>query len=138
MTAPLADVPGRLEDLAGVLGVALAQWARRDDSRPQPEVRQSANTAMGAVDAEWVSRRFKALAKAAGLPVIRFHAARHSAVSLMFDAGVDVKIVQEVLGHSTSAITRDTYTHVRRKRHQDAADQTVTLLPGAALRETKG
>ena len=39
------------------------------------------------------------------------------------------KIVQETLGHSTEAITRDTYTHVRRKRHQDAAEKLVTLLP---------
>lgn len=53
MTAPvnLASVPGRLENLAGVLGAALAQWAERDDSIPQPEVRQAANEAMDAIDA---------------------------------------------------------------------------------------
>jgi integrase len=86
---------------------------------------------------DWVSRRFKELAAGAGLPVIKFHAARHTAASLMFDADVNVKIVQEVLGHSTSAITRDIYTHVRRKKHQDAAEKTVALLPGAgSARET--
>ena len=31
--------------------MALAQWAARDDTRPEPEVRQAANTAMDAVDA---------------------------------------------------------------------------------------
>lgn len=51
----------------------------------------------------WISRRFKELAAEAGLPVIKFHAARHTVVSLMFEAKVDVNIVQEVLGHSTSA-----------------------------------
>ena len=61
--------------------------------------------------------------------MIKFHATRHTAASLMFDADVDVKIVQEVLGHSTSVITRDTYTHVRRRKHQDAAERTVALLP---------
>jgi hypothetical protein len=35
----------------GVLAVALAQWAARDDSKPDPEARQAANTAMDAVDA---------------------------------------------------------------------------------------
>ena len=45
------DVHARLEDPMGVLGVALAQWMARDDTRPQPEVRQAANTAMDAIDA---------------------------------------------------------------------------------------
>jgi integrase len=79
---------------------------------------------------DWISRRFKELAAEAGLPVIKFHAMRHTAASLMFDADVDVKIVQEVLGHSTSVITRDTCTHVRRRKHQDAAERTVALLGG--------
>jgi hypothetical protein len=33
-----------------VLGVAHAQWAVRDDTKPQPEIRQAANTAMAAID----------------------------------------------------------------------------------------
>jgi hypothetical protein len=36
---------------AGMLAVALGQWETRDDTRPQPEVRQAANTAMSAIDA---------------------------------------------------------------------------------------
>lgn len=36
--------------MTGVLDAALAQWAARDDTRPQPEVRQAANTAMDAID----------------------------------------------------------------------------------------
>jgi hypothetical protein len=47
----LGDATGRLDDHLGVLGVALAQWMARDDSRPQPEVRQAANTAMDSIDA---------------------------------------------------------------------------------------
>ena len=45
------DVHARLEDPMGVLAVALAQWETRDDTRPQPEVRRAANTAMDAIDA---------------------------------------------------------------------------------------
>lgn len=81
-----------------------------------------------ALNPDWISRRFKELSAEAGLPVIKFHAARHTAASLMFDADVDVKVVQEVLGHSTEAITREIYTHVRRKHHQDAAEKVVALL----------
>jgi hypothetical protein len=44
------DVYAKLEDPMGVLSVALVQWEDRDDSTPQPHVRQAANTAMDAID----------------------------------------------------------------------------------------
>jgi hypothetical protein len=48
--APLADAARRLDNMTGVLGVALAQWAVRDDTKPQPEVRQAANVAVATID----------------------------------------------------------------------------------------
>src|SRR5260370_1355426 len=45
------DVYAKLEDPMGVLSVALGQWEDRDDTRPQPEVRRAANTAMDTTDA---------------------------------------------------------------------------------------
>ncbi len=49
----IGDACGRLGDEGynGVLGVALAQWMARDDSRAEPEVRRAANTAMDMIDA---------------------------------------------------------------------------------------
>lgn len=75
-----------------------------------------------------VSTWFKELAAAAGLPVIKMHAARHTAATLALEAGVDIKVVSDQLGHSTTTITRDTYQHVRRAAHQDAAEKVVALL----------
>ena len=48
----ILDFTGRLGDEGhnGVLAVALAQWTARDDTRPQPEVRRAASTAVDAVD----------------------------------------------------------------------------------------
>jgi hypothetical protein len=40
-----------ISERARALGAALAVWATRDDTKPQPEVRQAANTAMDAIDA---------------------------------------------------------------------------------------
>ena len=86
---------------------------------------------------EYVSRRFRELAKAAGLPVIKFHAARHTAATLALEAGIDIKIVSEQLGHSTTTITRDLYQHVRHQVHVDSAEKVVDLLPGHKIaRET--
>jgi integrase len=78
---------------------------------------------------EYVSRRFRALAAEAGLPVIKFHAARHTAATLALEAGVDIKIVSEQLGHSTTRITQDLYQHVRLQLHHDSAEKVVALLP---------
>lgn len=47
----IGDATGRLDGHNGVLGVALAQWAARDDSKAQPEIRRAANSAMDAIDA---------------------------------------------------------------------------------------
>ena len=44
------DVHAKLEDPMGMLSIALGQWQGRDDSRPQPEIRRAANTAMDAID----------------------------------------------------------------------------------------
>lgn len=86
---------------------------------------------------EYVSRRFRELAKAAGLPVIKFHAARHTAATLALEAGVDIKIVSEQLGHSTTRITQDLYQHVRHQVHVDSAEKVVDVLLGRkGARET--
>jgi integrase len=82
-----------------------------------------------ALHPEYVSRRFRELAKAAGLPVIKFHAGRHTAATLALEAGIDVKIVAEQLGHSTTRITQDLYQHVRLQVHVDSAEKVVDLLP---------
>ncbi|WP_181958231.1 tyrosine-type recombinase/integrase [Nonomuraea deserti] len=59
-----------------------------------------------------VSDQFLWLACLAGLPPIRLHDLRHGAASLMLAAGVEMKVVQETLGHTSSAFTADTYTSV--------------------------
>ena len=50
---PILDYTGRLGDDGhiGVLAVALAQWAARDETRADPHARRAANTAMDALDA---------------------------------------------------------------------------------------
>ena len=46
------------------------------------------------------------------LPEMRFHDLRHTCATILLSKGVHAKFVQELLGHSTIAITMDTYSHV--------------------------
>jgi len=57
-------------------------------------------------------RSWKPLLRHGGLPDIRFHDLRHTCATLLLGAGVHVKIVSELLGHASIAITLDTYSHV--------------------------
>jgi integrase len=58
-----------------------------------------------------VKRSFKPLLKRAGLQEIRFHDLRHTCATLLLGRGVHPKLVQELLGHATIAMTLDTYSH---------------------------
>lgn len=58
-----------------------------------------------------VKRSFKPLLSKAGLPEIRFHDLRHTCATLLLGRSVHPKIVQELLGHATIAMTLDTYSH---------------------------
>jgi integrase len=57
-------------------------------------------------------RYFAPLLKKAGLPAFRFHDLRHTCATLLLSRNVNPKIVSEMLGHASIAITLDTYSHV--------------------------
>ena len=67
------------------------------------------------------THRFKPLLKQAGLPQIRFHDLRHTCATLLLSENVNPKIVSEMLGHATIAITLDTYSHVLPTMQESAA-----------------
>jgi len=67
------------------------------------------------------TKRFQRAVASAGLPAIRFHDLRHTAATILLGKGVHVKLVSEMLGHSTIVLTLDTYSHVIPAMHADAA-----------------
>ncbi|MGP3960022.1 site-specific integrase [Nonomuraea sp. 3N208] len=75
-----------------------------------------------------ISDQFYRLAYEAELPPVRLHDLRHGAASLMLAAGVDLRVVQETLGHVSSTFTRDTYTSVYPEVARAAAESTAALI----------
>lgn len=55
--------------------------------------------------------RFKKYIKSAGISKANFHALRHTFATRCIEAGVDVKVLSEILGHSSVNITLDRYVH---------------------------
>lgn len=75
---------------------------------------------------------FQRVLAQAGLPRIRFHDLRHTAATLLLGRGVHPKIVSEMLGHSTIAITLDLYSHVTPTMQREAAAVLESVLEGRA------
>lgn len=64
---------------------------------------------------------------------IRLHDLRHTAATLLIEAGVDLKAVQERLGHSTYKVTADIYAHVTKKMAREAANKLEKLDPAKSV-----
>jgi integrase len=73
-------------------------------------------------------RAFKVAATPAGLPSAGLHTLRHSAASVMLTHGVPLKVVSEILGHSSIAITGDVYGHVSPDVSRDAVATLGAVL----------
>jgi integrase len=54
---------------------------------------------------------------------ITAHQLRHGYATILYEAGISDKDAQELLGHSSIAVTRDVYTHIRQSRRQETADK---------------
>jgi integrase len=70
-----------------------------------------------------------ALLSAAGVRWARVHDARHTAATLLLEQGIDIRVVQQILGHSQLRQTQR-YTHVSRELTQLAADRMEKALWG--------
>jgi len=60
------------------------------------------------------------------------HLLRHTSGSLIYRRTANVKIAKEWLGHASSRITLDTYTHLIRDEQKEAADAVFARQPAAA------
>jgi integrase len=80
------------------------------------------------LDARNVVRHFHALLARAGLPRMPFHNLRHTAASLLLAQGLDIRVVQQVLGHSQIALTANLYAHVMPILLKDAAERMDAVL----------
>lgn len=84
------------------------------------------------IDPSWDNKRWHAILAEAGVPDVRLHDARHTAVTLLYDLGVPEAVIQQIVGQSTVSVTRG-------YRHRSPVQLTAALaglgaklLPGTS------
>jgi integrase len=75
-----------------------------------------------------ISRAWDNTARRAGVKRIRFHDGRHTMASRMLEMGINPKVVQERLEHSTYNTTMDIYGHIGQTLQKDAANKFDEIL----------
>lgn len=75
------------------------------------------------------TKKFHRLLERAGLPSIRIHDLRHTAITLMQEMRLNEKAIQERVGHTNMEMTWK-YTHVSQQMQEEIATRLDTLLWG--------
>ena len=86
------------------------------------------------LDERSVLRRFQErILKTAGVPKMRIHDLRHSAVAILLAQGVNARSICEMLGHSSVAFTLQVYGHLMEETKRETADRMdAALAPSLA------
>jgi integrase len=136
---PKRDTSVRQLELSGEVSELLKEQRRR---QLQEKMRERldyvdegvvfANPLGGYRDPDHITRTWKKLARSAGLGDIRLHDLRHSLATRLLELGVEAKVVQEILGHSSYSTTMNIYSHVSRSLQADAMKRVGQLIGGAA------
>ena len=62
------------------------------------------------------------MCRAAGIRKVGVHALRHTYATRLFEKGVDIKVISELLGHSSTEITYKVYSHVIESMNETAVE----------------
>jgi len=88
-------------------------------------------TAVGApVDPDNFGHDLAKITERARLGAWTTHELRHSAGSLLYAMGVPMKVISELLGHSSERVTSDVYVHIQQPQQIEAAEAIKRALWG--------
>lgn len=76
----------------------------------------------------YISTALQRIISAHKLKHLNVHRFRHTHCALLFEAGLEIKEVQERLGHAKIETTLNVYDHVTENRREDAADKFAEFM----------
>jgi len=71
----------------------------------------------------YLDKLFTRLLREAGVSHMHFHDLRHSAATILLSMGVNIKVIQQLLGHSDIAITLRVYGHLLPSMQEEAVER---------------
>ena len=74
------------------------------------------------------SQIFKKIIKKNNLKNISFHGLRHTSISLQINEGIQTQIISKRAGHSSIAVTHNTYSHFFDNEFKDVANKMDSVL----------
>ena len=77
----------------------------------------------GYFNPNYLLRVFKKILENAGMPHMHFHDLRHSAATILLCMGINIKVIQSLLGHSDISITLGLYSHLLPTMQQEVVDK---------------
>lgn len=92
----------------------------------------------GYFNPNYLLRMFKKVLQQAGIPHMHFHDLRHSAATILLSMGVNMKVIQELLGHSDISITLGRYSHLLPSMQKDVVDKWDDVFGNDEDEEEKG
>ena len=126
------------------MAVLRAHRFRQDKERPKGgEAWEDTGKVFTRENGSWlppdeVSQEFRKISTAAGLPPINLRGLRHVAATLTHAGVRDLRTIKEVLRHSTTTLTSDTYTSLLPEIDRQVAEKAARLVPRAGRKAVGG
>lgn len=76
-----------------------------------------------------ITHWFQRFLKRAKVPVLNFHALRHTSATMMIVQGLHPKTISNRLGHASIQTTMDIYGHALESTDRDAAEKLEVMIP---------
>lgn len=139
LARPKSRAGWRTIPLVDPLRTVLTKQAELTSQKPNPHNLMWTMPDGSPIDPRVESEAWHALLQRAAVTDTRLHDARHATVDLLLEAGVPIEVVQDIVGHSTRAMTMEYRSKSARPAHTAAMQALAQLLsPSPDLTPTWG
>ena len=101
--------------------IQMQKWKSQNKTFDEDSLLFTTSTCI-ALDGSTLLKKWKTFLQDNNINYNKWHSLRHSYASLLFQAGADIKTVQELLGHADINTTSQIYVHVFPETKKDAVN----------------